>query len=163
MRARPSIGLLCVLGALLFLPAAAPAAGPKPLPDDFHWGVAGSAFQSEGTTPPTNWNIYIDRAGSTKAPYGEAVDFFHRYRSDIRRAAELGVDTYRISINWARVEPHPGEFSKRGLRFYDHVLDAMAARGIRPVDHPQSLGLPGLDLPAGRLDEPRDDRRLPRR
>ncbi len=108
VRVRPRLGLLCALGALLFLPAAAPAAGPNRLPGDFHWGVAGSAFQSEGTTPRDELEHLHRSSDSTKAPYGEAVDFFHRYRSDIRRAAELGVDTFRISINWARVEPHPG-------------------------------------------------------
>jgi beta-glucosidase len=132
VRGRSYLSLVPALVALVALPSAAEAAGPAPLPGKFHWGVASSAFQSEGTSPRTNWNVYIDQ-DPDKAPYGKAVDFFHRYRSDIRKAAGLGVDTYRISINWARVEPRPGRFSKRGLRFYDRVFDAMRTHGIRPV------------------------------
>jgi beta-glucosidase len=103
------------------------------------WGVSSSAFQSEGHTTDANWNHYIERddgpapVGSSKDRYRNSVDFYDRYGSDIRLAAGLGVNTYRISINWTRVEPRPGKFSARGLRFYDRVLATMKRHGIQPL------------------------------
>jgi beta-glucosidase len=119
---------------------ATPALGAvKPLPKTFLWGVSSSGFQSEGHTTDNNWNLYIQRddganpVGSHKDPYGNAVDFYDRYRGDVALAAGLGVNTYRVSINWARVEPRRGVFSKAGLRFYDRVFAAMRRRHIQPL------------------------------
>jgi beta-glucosidase len=118
--------------------ATAGASVPK-LPARFLWGVSSSAFQSEGHTTTSNWNYYIRRddgphpVGSPKDPYGNSVDFYDHYRSDIALAAKLGVNIYRISINWSRVEPRPGVFSRSGLRFYDRVFARMAHFGIQPL------------------------------
>ncbi|WP_051222387.1 glycoside hydrolase family 1 protein [Conexibacter woesei] len=123
-------------------------APPRPLPRSFLWGVSASAFQSEGHTTGANWNTYIARdsrpgAASPKEAYRNSVDFYTRYRSDIGLAAGLGVNTYRISINWTRVEPRPGVFSAKGLAFYTNVVRAMRAKGIQPLitlnhwDYPQ--------------------------
>ena len=139
-----SVGIAALSAAAFALLALAPGvadAGIKieKLPKSFMWGVSSSGFQSEGYTKKSNWNYYIrrdsgpDPVGSPKEPYGNSVDFFHQYRGDIKRAARLGVDTYRISINWSRVEPEPGVFSKRGLRFYDQVIDRMERFGIKPL------------------------------
>src|SRR5690349_15809670 len=130
---------LIVLAAALAVVAAAPAMADVPkLPKDFMWGVSSSAFQSEGRTTDANWNHYIERddgpapVGSSKDRYRNSVDFYDRYASDIRLAAGLGINIYRISINWTRVEPRPGKFSERGLRFYDRVLATMKRYGIQP-------------------------------
>jgi beta-glucosidase len=140
-----ALGALAAAVALSLAGAAAPASAAsatppvRPLPKDFLWGVASSAFQSEGHTTGANWNHYIERdsgpdpVGSPKEAYGNSVDFFQRYRSDIALAAGLGANTYRISINWSRVEPRPGVFSARGLAYYGHVIDAMRAKGIQPL------------------------------
>jgi beta-glucosidase len=124
----------------LFAAFAAPSwASLRKLPADFLWGVSSSAFQSEGHTTDNNWNYYIRRddgphaVGSHKDPYGNSVDFYDHYGSDIALAAKLGVNVYRISINWARVEPRPGVFSRAGLRFYDRVFARMAHFGIQPL------------------------------
>jgi beta-glucosidase len=128
--------LSLILGAV----AAAPAgAAVKKLPSKFLWGVSSSAFQSEGHTTNNNWNFYIQRdsgpapVGKPKDAYGKSVDFYDRYGSDIALAAKLGVNTFRISINWARVEPSRGVFSKAGLRFYDRVFARMRHFGIQPL------------------------------
>ena len=130
------LALSLTIAAMAAVPA---SAAVKPLPRDFLWGVSSSAFQSEGHTTNNNWNFYIRRddgphpVDKPKDPYGNSVDFFQRYRGDIARAAGLGVNTYRISINWARVEPRRGVFSKAGLRFYDRVFAAMARLHIQPL------------------------------
>jgi beta-glucosidase len=131
--------LLLVLLALAWPAAATAGAKLSPLPKGFLWGVSSSAFQSEGHTAAANWNFYIHRddganpVGSHKDPYGNSVDFYDRYPSDIALAARLGVNTYRISINWTRIEPRPGVFSSSGLRFYDRVFARMAHFHIRPL------------------------------
>ncbi|ATL70527.1 family 1 glycosylhydrolase [Nocardia terpenica] len=139
MRLRPR-GLVTAAFALLFAamatgPAAARPAPPAqiaPLGPDFLWGVASSGFQSEGHAPDSNWSRYVAE-GKTADPYRDSVDFFDRYRSDIELAKQLGVRVYRIGIEWARVQPQPGVWSEDGLRFYDEVISAITAAGMRPM------------------------------
>ena len=113
-------------------PQARAAATPKPLPRDFEWGVSSSAFQSEGGKLDDNWQLYIERHPDFD-PYGKSVDFKNRYRGDVGLAAGLAVNTYRIGVNWARVQPTPGAFDESALRYYDKVVDAMLAKGIKPL------------------------------
>ncbi|WP_306361624.1 family 1 glycosylhydrolase [Nocardia sp. CC227C] len=108
-------------------PAALPPMGPG-----FHWGVAASGFQSEGHAPDSNWTRYI--AGNPDYdPYLNSVDFHSRYASDIALARRLGVNTYRIGIEWARLQPRPGVWDENAFRFYDAVVDAIEAAGMRPM------------------------------
>ncbi|MBF6347804.1 glycoside hydrolase family 1 protein [Nocardia flavorosea] len=116
-------------------PVAARPAPPlevAPLGPEFLWGVASSGFQSEGHAPDSNWTRYI-AAGKTEDPYHDSVDFYSRFRSDIELAAQLGVRVYRIGIEWARVQPRPGEWDEAGFRFYDEVVAAIRAAGMRPM------------------------------
>jgi beta-glucosidase len=156
-RGRKAVGVAgAALLSLLVWSGAASAATPavKPLPRSFLWGVSSSAFQSEGHTTGANWNAYIARdsapgATSPKEAYRNSVDFYDRYRGDVGLAAGLGANTYRISINWTRVEPRPGVFSAKGLAFYTNVVRAMRAKGIQPLitlnhwDYPQWVGAQG--------------------
>ena len=116
---------------------ASAATDPPPLPSDFLWGTASAGFQSEGYSPDSNWSRY---AAKTKSydPVGTSVDFLHRYASDIALAADLGVKVYRISVEWARVEPRPGVQDPAAWAFYDHVIQAIVDAGLRPqitLDH----------------------------
>ncbi|WP_347957643.1 family 1 glycosylhydrolase [Gordonia aichiensis] len=128
--------VLSAILALSALPAAptsaAPARSPGPLPAGFLWGVASSGFQSEGHSPDSNWTRYI-AAGKTADPIGTSVDFRHRYLDDIARAASLGTKVYRIGVEWARVEPRPGMLAARELDYYDAVVKAIVAAGMRPM------------------------------
>jgi beta-glucosidase len=102
------------------------------LPKNFAWGVSSSAFQSEGGVLDDNWQRYL-AAHPEFDPYRSSVDFLHRYTDDIALAAGLGVNTYRIGINWARIQPVRGEFDQSALRYYDAVIDTMLANGIQPL------------------------------
>ena len=104
----------------------------KPLPKDFLWGVAASAYQTEGGNVDSNWDRY-NATTPGQDPYGKSVDFRHRYREDIALARDLGVNTYRIGINWARVEPRPGQFDEAELAYYDDVVRAIREAGIEPL------------------------------
>ncbi|WP_280267418.1 glycoside hydrolase family 1 protein [Nocardia wallacei] len=136
---RHALGLFAA-GTAAALAGPAPLAGARPAPpatvpalgEDFLWGVASAGFQCEGHAPDSNWTRYVDSHPDYDR-YQNAVDFYNRYPSDIGLASGLGVGVYRISVEWARVQPQPGRWSEEGFAFYDSVLDAMAARGIRPM------------------------------
>lgn len=68
-------------------------------------------------------------------PSHEAVDFYHRYEEDLDLMAELGLRCFRTSIAWSRIFPNGDDFepNEAGLVFYDHLFDAMHARGIEPI------------------------------
>jgi beta-glucosidase len=104
---------------------------------DFLWGVAASGYQSEGHAPDSNWSRYV-ASGKTTDPYRDSIDFYTRYRSDIALAAGLGVKVYRVGIEWARLQPEPGKWDLDGLKFYDDLVAAITAAGMRPmltIDH----------------------------
>jgi beta-glucosidase len=85
--------------------------------------VAASGFQSEGSAPDSNWRRHSQN-------YQDSVDFFHRYPEDIALAADLGVQVFRLCVEWARVQPEPGSWD---FQFYDDVLARVRAAGMRPM------------------------------
>jgi beta-glucosidase len=102
------------------------------MPKGFIWGVSSSGYQSEGGHIDSNaqrWN----ETHSTEDRYGNSVDFRHRYREDIALAHAMGINTYRIGINWARVQPQRGVFDEAELAYYDDVILAMKQAGIAPL------------------------------
>jgi beta-glucosidase len=103
-----------------------------PLPADFIWGVSASGYQSEGGNVDSNWDRY-NAETPTQDRYGRSVDFRHRYREDIALARDLGVNMFRIGINWARVEPREGQFDEAELAFYDDVIAAMCEAKLQPL------------------------------
>ncbi len=113
-------------------PADAPPADPDALvfPDGFLWGVAMSAFQTEGGAQ-NDWTDWI-AAGSAPA-VGLACDSLHRWQEDIDLAASLGVKIFRISIEWARVEPEQGKFDEESVQHYHEVAAAVRAAGMEPL------------------------------
>ncbi|MYQ46570.1 beta-glucosidase [Streptomyces sp. SID4985] len=109
------------------------ARGPVPrFPDGFLWGVSTSAHQIEGAVglrEPSVWDVFTAEPGRVRDGSTAAVacDHYHRWPEDVALLAELGVDAYRFSVSWPRVES-PG-----GLDFYDRLVDALCAAGVRPV------------------------------
>ena len=101
--------------------------------DNFVFGCATSAFQIEGGIR-NDWSTWAD-AGRLKNPDerpGLAVDHWNRWRDDFALLSELGVDAYRFSIEWARVEPEPGRFNEDARAQYRDMLDDLRARSIEP-------------------------------
>jgi beta-glucosidase len=109
------------------------------LPEDFTVGVGTSAWQVEGASASrgrTIWDDFAARPGAivdgTRAD--PACDHVARVESDVELLAWLGVDAYRFSIAWARVQPGGrGPMSPAGLDHYDRLCDALLARGITPL------------------------------
>ncbi|MGL5662621.1 MAG: glycoside hydrolase family 1 protein, partial [Cetobacterium sp.] len=62
-----------------------------------------------------------------------AVDHYHRYKEDIKLMAEMGLESYRFSISWPRVIPNGvGEVNKKGIEFYNNIIDECLKYGIVP-------------------------------
>lgn len=132
---------------------------PLSLPETFRFGVTTSGFQVEGGyngpgEPANNWAEW-ERAGVVE-PSGSALDFWHSYDEHFSRAASLGCDSFRLSVEWSRVQPAPGEVDRSALDRYAAILSAAANRGLEPVvtlhhfTHPGWLGADfwlGLDAP----------------
>jgi beta-glucosidase len=122
-------------------------------PGDFTWGVATSAYQIEGAVTEDGrtesvWDVFCRKPGAIRdGQTGDvAADHYHRWGEDIGLMAELGLNAYRFSIAWPRVQPDgKGPGSELGLDFYDRLTDSLLARGITPVptlfhwDMPQPL------------------------
>ncbi|WP_436849498.1 GH1 family beta-glucosidase [Streptomyces avermitilis] len=109
------------------------ATNPIPqFPAGFLWGVSTSAHQIEGAADerePSVWDAFTAEPGRVKDGSTAAVacDHYHRYAEDVALLADLGVDAYRFSVSWPRVNS-PG-----GLDFYDRLVDELCAAGVRPV------------------------------
>ncbi|HEV7897963.1 MAG TPA: GH1 family beta-glucosidase [Planosporangium sp.] len=120
---------------------------------DFVWGVATSAYQIEGAVAEDGraasiWDTFCRVPGAIAgSDTGDvACDHYHRWPRDIGLMRRLGVDAYRFSIAWPRVIPGgTGRVNAAGLDFYDRLVDALCAAGIRPFvtlyhwDLPQAL------------------------
>ncbi|MER5889523.1 GH1 family beta-glucosidase [Streptomyces sp. NPDC001941] len=125
-----------------------PAPPPQPLPDpripgltaDFVWGTATSAYQIEGAVDadgrtPSIWDTFSHTPGAIdNDDHGDvACDHYHRMPDDVALLAGLGLDAYRFSLSWPRVQPGgSGPANAKGLDFYDRLVDELLARGITP-------------------------------
>lgn len=109
-------------------------AGPRPFPEDFLFGCATSAYQIEGGIT-NDWSAWAE-AGRLKDPTARndrAVDHWSRYEEDFGLLAQLGCNAYRLSLEWARIEPEPGRYDDQALAQYGRMLDALVAQRITPM------------------------------
>jgi len=131
------------------------AALARRFPADFVWGVATSAFQIEGAAHEDGkgesiWDRFCRVPGAiADASNGDvACDHVHRLDADLDLIASLGVDLYRFSVSWPRVQPlGHGAWNEKGLAFYDRLVDGLLARGLQP-----HLTLNHWDLPQALQD-----------
>ncbi|HWE71315.1 MAG TPA: family 1 glycosylhydrolase [Acidimicrobiales bacterium] len=125
-------------------------AGPGgTVPEDFRFGVATAGFQIEGgfngpNQPGNNW-LHWEQVGRVE-PSGNAVGFWDRPEEALDRAAALGCDSFRLSVEWARVEPSPGDVDAGALARYAGIIGGCIDRGLEPLvtlhhfTHPSWLG-----------------------
>src|ERR1700733_7536324 len=122
-------------------------------PAGFAWGAATAAYQIEGAAAidgrgPSIWDTFSHTPGKVRGgDTGDiACDSYHRYREDVALIAALGLDSYRFSVSWPRVQPGGrGPANQRGLDYYRALLDELAEHGIKATatlyhwDLPQEL------------------------
>ncbi|XP_038688539.1 beta-glucosidase 24-like [Tripterygium wilfordii] len=124
-------------------------------PDKFHFGAATAAYQVEGAAfvgrGPSIWDnfthTYPDRIAD-QSNGDVAVDFYYRYKEDIKRIKEMNLDSFRFSISWSRLLPNgklSGSVSEEGVAFYNDLIDEIISNGLTPFvtifhwDTPQAL------------------------
>jgi beta-glucosidase len=103
-------------------------------PKDFLWGTATAAHQVEGgNTASDLWVMEWAKESIFTEPSADACDHYHRYDGDIGLLKGLGFNTYRFSIEWARIEPEECFFSSAALDHYRRVLASCHAQGVVPM------------------------------
>ncbi|PGV53818.1 glycoside hydrolase family 1 protein [Bacillus sp. AFS037270] len=103
-------------------------------PNSFLWGTATSAYQVEGNNDKSDMWAEEYSEGSPYRDYsGDAVDHYNRYKQDIELMASLGLNSYRFSIEWARIEPEQGIYSQKELDHYRDVIKVCYDNHITPV------------------------------
>lgn len=123
-----------VAAAPTLLANASAATKRRPAPRGFLWGAAISAHQSEGNNTNSDaWLAENITPTLFKERSGDACDSYHRYGEDFALAESLGLNCYRLGIEWARIEPSEGHFSNAELDHYARVLTACRVRGLAPV------------------------------
>ncbi|MCL4421710.1 MAG: family 1 glycosylhydrolase [Actinobacteria bacterium] len=119
------------------------------LPEGFRFGVATAGFQIEGGfngpgEPANNWSMW--EASGRVEPSGMAIGFWDRYEEQLDRVAAMGCDSFRLSVEWARVEPEEGKIDETAIDHYRAILAACRERGLEPLvtlhhfTHPSWLG-----------------------
>ena len=119
---------------------------------EFVWGAAASAFQIEGATQEDGrgesiWDRFAATGHVANGDTGDpACDHYHRWREDLDLMRSLGLQGYRFSLAWPRIQPDGrGLANAKGLDFYRRLVEGMLERGIRPLatlyhwDLPQAL------------------------
>ncbi|WP_144796473.1 GH1 family beta-glucosidase [Microbacterium paludicola] len=130
------------------------------VPPGLRWSAATAAFQIEGARAADGrgrsiWDDFVDapgrvRDGSSAEP---GPDSYHRSAEDVALLRDLGVDRYRFSISWVRVQPEGrGAASAAGLAYYDRLVDDLLDAGITPFPTLYHWDLPvGLEADGGWL------------
>ena len=124
-------------------------------PSNFLWGTATAAYQVEGGNTNTDWWRFEHRPGSIAAELcGDACDSWHRWEEDLDLAASFGLNAYRFSLEWSRIEPRHGEIDLEALEHYRNMLVACVARGLAPVVTLHHFTLPLWVADAGGFESP---------
>ncbi|MEO6942969.1 MAG: GH1 family beta-glucosidase [Terrimesophilobacter sp.] len=118
-----------------------PATFAERIPRGFTMGLATAAFQIEGAVRAggrgaSTWDTFMSQPG--RIVDGSTADItddhYHLYREDVALMKELGIDSYRFSLSWPRIQPGgKGHANRDGVAFYDRLLDELLAAGISPM------------------------------
>lgn len=105
------------------------------LPDDFRWCVSTSAYQIEGGLKNSDWWHWEQTPGrvTNNDSSGLASDHWNRVEEDTKLLVDLKVTDYRMSIDWSRLEPRPGEWDQSAIKQYRKEIQLIKKNGIRPI------------------------------
>ena len=121
----------------------------------FSWGTSTSAYQIEGGGDNTDWWRFERLPGSPAVEVcADACDSWNRYEEDLDLIVGLGLDSFRLSLEWARIEPSQGVFSDLAISHYRDVLEGCRARGIQSVVTLHHFTLPLWVADAGGFENP---------
>ena len=103
-------------------------------PREFMIGAATAAHQVEGNNIHSDYWLQEHLPHTSFAePSGDACDHYNRYEEDIRLLANAGLNAYRFSVEWARIEPEEGQFDDQEIEHYRSVIRCCRANGVEPI------------------------------
>jgi len=118
-------------------------------PEGFLWGAATAAYQVEGAAAEDGrcesvWDVFSRQPGRTaNGDTGDvAADHYHLLDADLALMTELNLNAYRFSVSWPRIVDDDGVINRKGMDFYERLVDGLLERNIRPF-----LTLYHWDLP----------------
>ncbi|CAN5129987.1 glycoside hydrolase family 1 protein [soil metagenome] len=111
---------------------------PSTLSGDHHewlWGAATASYQIEGDCNNNQYEPNENRVinGELVEKAGIACDGWNRYKEDIQLLKDMGVNSYRFSVEWSKIEPEAGVYDEAALNHYEDVCKELVANGIKPV------------------------------
>jgi beta-glucosidase len=125
------------LTSAAYLPEPVPsgaAQNSRTFPQGFLWGAATAAHQVEGNNVSSDlWLVEHLKGSMFKEPSGDACDHYHLYEQDLDLLSGLGLNAYRFSVEWARIEPEQGYFSRAELDHYRRMLEACHRLKLTPL------------------------------
>jgi len=107
-------------------------------PGNFLWGCSDSALQTEGIvtsggrTIENSWTQF-EKTLENPVRVGNACERWDRYKEDFKLLKELGMNTYRFSVEWSKIEPQEGRFDQEAMQHYIDVVDELISLGIEPM------------------------------
>lgn len=106
----------------------------RAFPAGFRWGTASSSHQTEGNNRNNQWWRFEQQPGAIALGHssGVACNWWENAEADFDRIAQFGLNTHRLSLEWSRIEPHPGKVDYTALDRYRAMLSALHERGIQP-------------------------------
>jgi beta-glucosidase len=104
-------------------------------PGHFRFGTASSATQVEGGCPNTDWAEFARTSGriAGNASPITACDSWNRFQEDLALQRSMNLNAYRLSIEWARIEPEPGKYDGKAIERYREMLGELVDAGIDPM------------------------------
>ena len=134
----------------------------------FLWGVATCAYQVEGAYQTdgkgeSKWDFLTNKVGITQFTIGEkqtgnvSINMYDRtqYLKDITLMKELGVNSYRMSLDWSRIIPDgTGAINEVALKHYDVLIDDLIEAGIEPFLTLYHFDFPNVLLQKGGWNNP---------
>ena len=127
---------LTAAGAVGAVEVAAAKTRPSgtPFPKGFLWGSATAGHQVEGNNTNSDcWWLENVRPSAFTEPSGDACNSFELWPHDLDLVRSLGLNSYRFSLEWARIEPEPGHYSRAMLDHYARMIDGCHERGLAPL------------------------------
>ena len=101
---------------------------------DFLLGASTAAHQVEGNNIHSDYyTMELMKSTSFVEPSSDAVDHYNRYEEDIKLLADAGLNCYRFSIEWARIEPEEGRFDEAEVEHYRKMLRFCKDNGVTPI------------------------------
>lgn len=116
----------------------------KPFPAEFLWGTSQSGHQIEGGNFDSDWWRWEQRPGriADASISMEAADHTSRFEQDFALARDLGQNAHLFSIEWARIQPSPGEFNDEAIEHYRRVFESLQANNLEPICVMQHMTVP---------------------